>query len=296
MELRHLRYFSAVAEHASVSAAAGSLHVTQPGLSRQLRQLETELGLQLFERRRGRLVISSAGRALLPVAREVLALADDLQVAAGALADGRVASITIGAPTVTLTDVVAPFIATLGDDDPTADVMAADGMSTVEVLDAGADLAIGTTSTAAPYRSLPLAVLPIWAYVPADHRWAQRAGVGLAELVSETVIRLPPAYTAREALDAALAGAGLAPVSVLEASNGTVAQALAAAGRGVAVVSDDPRFDLVPVGVDVPGAGARLSIRLVASWSSGRSVAPVVATIADRLGEFVRARYGVDAG
>ena len=52
MELRHLRYFVATVEAGTVSAAAGRLHLTQPGLSRQLRQLELDLGVELFERSR----------------------------------------------------------------------------------------------------------------------------------------------------------------------------------------------------------------------------------------------------
>lgn len=54
---------------------------------------------------------------------------------------GRLERLTVGAPTVTLTDVVAPFIATLADEDPTTDVLGADGISSVEVLARGADLA-----------------------------------------------------------------------------------------------------------------------------------------------------------
>ncbi|GAA0443204.1 LysR family transcriptional regulator [Actinoplanes capillaceus] len=288
MELRHLRYFVATAEAGTVSGAATRLHLTQPGLSRQLRQLEKDLGVPLFDRAGSRLELSTTGRALLPQARDLLQRADALRVAASFHAQGRLERLTIGAPTVTLTDVVAPFIATLAPDDPTTDVLGADGLSPVETLRLGADLAIGTTPASPPFHGTSLAVLPVWAYVPAGHPWAGRAAVTLAELLTQTLILLPRTFTARQALDAVMPG-----ISAVEAANGTVAQALAAAGRGIAIASDDPRFGLVPLGVEANGR--RLSIRLVAVWDSRHAAATTVGRFAARLGRFVRDRYGAPA-
>lgn len=73
MELRHLRYFIAVAETENVSKAALKLHVSQPGLSRQIRDLENELGFELFERSAKSLKLTATGRALLKEAQAVLA-------------------------------------------------------------------------------------------------------------------------------------------------------------------------------------------------------------------------------
>ena len=294
MELRHLRYFVATVEAGTVSAAAGRLHLTQPGLSRQLRQLELDLGVELFERSGGRLTASRTGRALLPLARDLLGRAEALRVAATFHAHGRLDRLTIGAPTVTLTDVVSPFIATLEPEDPTVDILGADGLSPVETLMQGADLAIGTVGPQAPHRSRALAVLPVWAYVPSGHRWATRRRVTLAELLEEPLIGLPATFTARQALEAAVAEAGATYASMVEAANGTVAQALAAAGRGVAVASDDARFGLEPLAVDV---GERpLSVRLYAVWDSRHEAASTSEAFARRLGKFVVQRYGGPRG
>ena len=65
MELRHLRYFVAVAEEENVSRAALKLHVSQPGLSRQIRDLEDEIGFQLFERGAKSLKLTAAGKTFL---------------------------------------------------------------------------------------------------------------------------------------------------------------------------------------------------------------------------------------
>lgn len=293
MELRHLRYFVATAEDGTVSRAAGRLHVTQPGLSRQLRQLEQELGVGLFDRTGGRLSLSRTGRALLPLARDLLERADAFQVAATFHAHGRLDHITIAAPTVTLTDVVAPFIVTMEPDDPVAAVVMADARDPVQALHLGADLAIGIVRPRGPYRSSGLAVLPVSAYVPREHDWAGRQSVPLGEVLERPVIVLPPSVTSRQALEAAVAATGTTYASLLEAADGTVAQALAAAGRGIAVVSDDPQFGLVPIAIDA--GGSPLSVRLIAVWDTRHPAAATIETLARRLGESVRNRYGVPA-
>ncbi|MDP3894333.1 LysR family transcriptional regulator [Nocardioides sp.] len=291
VELRHLRYFLAVADNGTVSAAADHLHVTQPGLSRQLRQLETELGVELFDRRSGRLTPSRTGRALLPLARDLLERAEALRTAATFHAHGRLDRVTIAAPTVTLTDVVAPFIATLAADDPMAAVFEADARDPVAALNRGADLAIGTVRPHPPYRALVLAVLPVWAYLPPEHEWVGRSSVPLGEVLAGPVIVLPPWVTSRQALETAVASTGVSFADRLEVADGTVAQALAAAGRGVAVVSDDPRFGLARVAVDTDGH--RLGVRLIAVWDQRHPAAESVEALAERLGESVRGRYGV---
>src|SRR5580693_364798 len=102
MELRHLRYFVAVAEEENVSRAALKLHVSQPGLSRQIRDLEGELGFPLFERSAKSLRLTDAGRAFLPEARAVLQRAEDAVQTARAVATGGRAELHIGyAPSLT---------------------------------------------------------------------------------------------------------------------------------------------------------------------------------------------------
>lgn len=291
MQLRHLWYFVATADAGTVSGAAAAVHVTQPALSRQLRQLEADLGVGLFDRAAGRLSLSRAGRELLPQARAVLAAADGLQARAGFLSVGRLERLTIAAPTVTLTDVVAPFVATVPPEDPVVDVRAADGLSPGEMLDAGADLAVGARAVRAPYASAPLAELPVWAFVPPGDPWAARARVELEELMARPLICLPPAFTSRQALDVAVERDGLARGPLLEVANGTIAQAMAAAGRGVAVVSDDPRFDLVPLAVGV--GESTLGVRLRAAWDSRSAAADDLEALAGRLSAFVAERYPV---
>lgn len=289
MRLHHLAYFVATAEAGTVSAAAARVHVTQPALSRQLRQLEHDLGVALFDRSAGRMSLSRTGRELLPRARVVLAAAESLEAGARFHAAGGVERITIAAPTVTLTDLVSPFVATMDPDDPVVDVRGGDGRTIAEMLQDGADLAIGSQRPQPPYLSRPLAVLPVWAYVPPDDRWGRRKRVDLDEVLERQVIGLPSTFTARESLDAAVTAAGRSYEAVVEAANGTIAQAMAAAGRGVAVVSDDPRFDLRPL--EITTSNGPLCIRLLVAWDSRSVAAGTLEQLADRLEAWIAERY-----
>src|SRR5438876_12055666 len=102
VELRHLRYFVAVAQEENVSRAALKLHVSQPALSRQIRDLEDELGFLLLERSAKSVRLTEAGRAFLLEARAVLQRAEDAVKAARAIATGGSGEIHVGyAPSLT---------------------------------------------------------------------------------------------------------------------------------------------------------------------------------------------------
>jgi DNA-binding transcriptional LysR family regulator len=96
MELRHLRYFVAVAEEENVSRAALKLHVSQPGISRQIHDLEDEIGFQLFERSAKFVRLTRAGKVFLTEARVVLQYADEAVKKARAAAGGTNGEINVG--------------------------------------------------------------------------------------------------------------------------------------------------------------------------------------------------------
>ena len=99
--LRQLEYFVAVAEHMSFGRAADACHVTQPGLSAQIQQLEHLLDVKLFERDRRKVLLTRAGSELLPQAREILANVDELALAARALTEPLSGTLRLGViPTI----------------------------------------------------------------------------------------------------------------------------------------------------------------------------------------------------
>jgi DNA-binding transcriptional LysR family regulator len=100
VELRHLRYFVAIADAGTVAVAARRLHISQPTLSRQLRDLEGDLGLPLFARVGRRLVLTAEGRELLGRSRRLLGDADALRDRAKAMAGAAATVLRVGAPSL----------------------------------------------------------------------------------------------------------------------------------------------------------------------------------------------------
>src|SRR5262245_22562858 len=96
MEMRHLRYFVAVAEHLHFGKAAASLRIAQPSLSHQIRQLETELQTDLLQRTKRRVQLTEAGRLFLEQAREILAHTDRATLIARRAVQGNAGRLRIG--------------------------------------------------------------------------------------------------------------------------------------------------------------------------------------------------------
>ena len=96
LELRHLRYFVAVAEHGGISHAAERLNIAQPAVSRQIRDLEAELGFDLLLRERRRVVLTDAGRAFADRARAILRETEEAADAARRIARGEAGTVRVG--------------------------------------------------------------------------------------------------------------------------------------------------------------------------------------------------------
>jgi LysR family hca operon transcriptional activator len=114
MELRHLRYFVAVAEELNFTRAAARLHTSQPSLSQQIRQIEAELGVSLLERSRQYVALTSAGRIFLREAKDILARLEHAGRLAKQAADGSAGDLSIGtfpAADVRILPALRPFIA-----------------------------------------------------------------------------------------------------------------------------------------------------------------------------------------
>ena len=289
MELRTLTYFVAVVEAGSVSAASRDLHVSQPSLSRQVHQLGRELGLDLFVQREGRLVPSAAGLQFLDAAREVLDRAANARAMAEQIRSGAMSSVTLAAPEVTSNDVLAPFFATWTADDPMPRVIRQDPADEYGALNRGADIVIGTRPPPRALAHALVAELAVHAYVRAAHPLAGRERIPLSELVRHPLLVPPRTNHARRALDSALEALSLGPGTWTEVASSQMAQANAAAGRGVAVVSDDERFGLLPVAID--GPSGQLSIRLHAAWTTGHHAHQQLSALVKRLQGFVAGRY-----
>lgn len=294
MELRVVRYFVAVADHGSVSEAARAVRVAQPSLSRQLRLLERELQGELFARGRGPLQLSAAGRQFLPIARNLLTQHDRALGAMRALSRGGPDKITIAAPSTTIADVIAPFLAGHGSG-RTAIIAIEEAVDTgyQAITDGRADVALTISPPPAELARRDVAKFRLFAYVASSHPWSGRTAVQLEELSGPPLI-VTPASGSLNILLPALEQLRLGYRIAFEVPVPQVAQALAAAGHGVAVLSDDPRFGLRPLDIHTP-AGL-LTVPLYASWDPGHYGWQTIEHLITDLTSYCQANWPMPAG
>ena len=246
MELRHLRYFVAVAEEENVSRAALKLHVSQPGLSRQIRDLEDEIGFQLFERSAKALRLTAAqGKVFLTgAARCVLQHAEDAVKKARAAAGGTQGEIHVGyAPSLTV-QILPTMLRVFQGEFPRVRVSLHD-LSSEEMLDQLGTRKLQVALTVRPpaklLRGLSFAELARYAMVVAvapNHPLAKLKAATLQQVAPEPLIGLnrkdyPEAYVETKRLFVAV---GLKPNFAEEHEGGTGIIAAVEAGRGIALV------------------------------------------------------------
>lgn len=243
MELRHLRYFVAVAEAENVSRAAVKLHVSQPGISRQIRDLEDNLGVQLFERSAKSIRLTDAGLAFLTEAKAVLLRAEEAVQAVRAVAQGERGQIHVGyapSPTVELLPSALHAFQNLA---PGVRVNLHD-LSSEEMLrglhDGKLDLCLMVAQSAKALRGLKFQCLreyPMCLAVSPRHPLAKRKQVALAEIAREPLLAYTradyPDYHAM--LDEIFQPGGTKPRIREEHDSVTSLIAATEAGRGVAI-------------------------------------------------------------
>lgn len=288
-----LRTFVAVVDEGTVTAAARELGLGQSALTRHLQRLQRDLGLALFAPEGARLRLTPAGQAWLPVARSLLAAHAHARQAARILAAGRLTELSLGAPGTTLIDVVIPFLTVLGEGDPAVRVTETQLDDSLQDSVARLDLVVLPSTPPDDVAALPLRSMPVWACVAPGHPWADRDELDAAELAGARLVLPSRSFKARRVFDAALEVAGAAPRQVVEANSGRVAQALAANGTAVAVVTEDPAFGLRPL--PIRAGGRRLEVHLHAVWRRDHFAAEEIAGVAAQLRAFVRRRYDVAA-
>jgi DNA-binding transcriptional LysR family regulator len=188
VELRLMRYVIAVAEEGGFTAAAARLHMAQPPLSRQIRDLERRLGTQLFERRPVRL--TPAGGVFVKGARPILAHAERMVRDTRLAAVGEVGLVRIGYVLSAAYETVPALLEELARLHPHIRVEAREAWSAElehSVDTGGIDLAIAHTIPARPdFEQLPLRRESLVAVVAANHRLAGRSAIALEDLAGDT--------------------------------------------------------------------------------------------------------------
>ncbi|MCJ2048733.1 LysR family transcriptional regulator [Methylobacterium sp. J-070] len=242
MELRHLRYFVAVAEEGSLTLAAEHrLHTAQPSLSRQIRDLEYEIGVPLLTRSVRGVEMTAAGRAFLEHARLALAQVEAAKEAAVRAARPVKPTFVLGFLTGYEVDWLAGAISVLRDVLPEVDVTISSQASpdlASALMQGKVDVAFMRREADMPDLAfVTLATDPLVVVLPSDHRLAKRDAVSLKDLVDDPfIIVARNAPTLRTIIDDYLAQFGLDLTPAHEVDNLSMAMSLVSSTRGVALL------------------------------------------------------------
>jgi LysR family cyn operon transcriptional activator len=244
MELRHLRYFAGIAEARSISRAAGQLRITQPALSRQLRDLEDELGVRLFERMGRRIELTAEGEDLLERSRDLLAGAASLTDRAHALRSGEAGLLRVGATPQTLESVLTSFLPRYRRAHPAVEVRLVEdgGLQLLGRLERG-EMHLALTLPGEGFRHCSLFPTRLLAVMPRPHRLGRRTTIEVADLADEPLLLLRRDFGSRQWFDGACQLAHVQPRIILESGAPHTLTALARAGHGIAIVSSNVVLD-----------------------------------------------------
>ncbi|PRZ43945.1 DNA-binding transcriptional LysR family regulator [Antricoccus suffuscus] len=273
MELRHLRYFLAVAEELHFNRAAQRLQIQQPPLSQQIRQLETELGVDLFVRTTRSVRLTEAGRTFMEHAYEAIEVVERARKAAVMAAQGLTGKLRVGF-TGSATYALLPLVAKrFKEAYPNAALEARGELITsaqvAALLSRQLDVAFGRLL--APVPELELRVVRrerLEVALPADHPLTACESVRVADLADQNFVTLPGRWgsTTYELTIRACADAGFSPHVLQEVSQTSTVIGLVAAGFGVALVPESCRHINVTGAVYRPIAGEAPRSDVVMAW------------------------------
>jgi LysR family hca operon transcriptional activator len=292
MELRHLRYFVAVAEEGSLTVAAERrLHTAQPSLSRQIRDLEYEVGAQLMIRSAHGIELTAAGRAFLDHARLALAQVDAAREAARRAAQPAKLSFALGFLTGKEIDWLPEAIRLLRDELPNIEITVSSQYSPdlADALVRGKlDVAFLRRETRATDLIFKLvATEPFVVVLPSDHRLASHEAINPHDMVGETFIAVSnTAPVGRKVVDDYLRRTGIDIKPDHEADHLAMAMSLVASTRGVALLPAYARNLLPSSLISRPLQGDVPTIDLVVGYSK-TNTSPILKLFLSRIDDLI---------
>ncbi|HVF65515.1 MAG TPA: LysR family transcriptional regulator [Casimicrobiaceae bacterium] len=282
MEFYQLRSFATVAEVGHLTRAAERLHVSQPALSAQIRALEDQLGVTLFDRGSAGMSLTRAGQRLLPAVREIVAKASALRGLAQSLQGEVVGRLKVG----TLAD---PEVLRLGEVLAHAreqhSLLAIElhhevsGAAFAKVRDGELDASFYYGPLVhANIATLPLATLAYRVAAPSGWR-SQVDNADDAAIAALPWIVTPPVSTHHALVSHFFEARGLAPATVVEADNELVIRSLVVSGVGVALLREDLALAAEARGEVVIWPPARIETTLQFIWPAARASEPPLAAL-----------------
>jgi LysR family hca operon transcriptional activator len=291
MELRHLRYFVAVVEAGSLTVAARKLHTSQPSLSRQIRDLEDEVGAQLLTRGARGIELTPAGRAFLEHARTVLSHVEAATEAARRVAHPTKPCFSMGFLTGHELTWMPEALQILRDELPNIDVMIssqyspqlADGLSKGKI-----DAAFLRREQGAPDLAFRLLVKePLVVVLPSNHRLAALKAISPQDLVGEIFVGVSDtAPVLRGVIDNYLKRSGIKITPAHEVDHVVMGVTLVASTGGVGLLPAYAQNFLHPSVTSRPLKGHAPTVELVFGYKKSNE-SPILELLLSRLNELV---------
>jgi LysR family transcriptional regulator, hca operon transcriptional activator len=293
MELRHLRYFIAVAEEGSLTIAARKrLHTAQPSLSRQIRDLEYEVGVPLLTRSVHGVELTAAGRAFLDHARLALTQAEAAAEAARRAAQPSKQVFAMGFTTGQEVDWLPRATGLLRHELATIEIrVSSDHSSTLadELVHGKLDIAFMRAEPLPDLELRPLAKEPLVAILPSDHRLAQRKAVDVRDFVGETYIGISGVPRVLRGIIADyFKRCKIEITPAFEIDNYAMAISLVASTRGVALLPASARNFLPWSVVSRPLKGEAPTIDVMAAYHRANT-SPILQRFLSRIDELAGA-------
>ena len=243
MDLREIRTFVAVASLGTVSRAAETLHITQPALSRQLANLEDELGLKLFDRAGRRLLLTSEGAQLLQQCRGLLSYSSSLREQANALKRGDAGMLRVAASPHLIEGLFPDFLGDYAKRYPNVQVrlVEAIGPQVMGMLERGEiHVAQSVARALSPderrFGVFPLAPMEMLAACHPSLALGKNGAVEIRALAPYPLLQATDDFAMRRSFDSACSLAGFTPNYVLECRSPHALLAMAQSGHGVAII------------------------------------------------------------
>lgn len=280
--LRQLEYFIAVAEHGTISLAAEQMHVSQSALSSALNELERALDVQLCVRRKARgVTLTPSGVQVLGMARQILHEASELGNAVRGSEEDLVGPLVIGSYGTLAPTVLPRMLADFSAKHPRVDLDFSERLAQHLISGLrGGELDIGVAydhDLPDGFNRMVLYELPAHVALPADHRFAERASVGLEELIDDPFILLdmPPSTTHTAAI---FRHVGLEmPEAAFRTSSFELTRSLVARGFGYSLLVQPTRtrqsYEGLPF-VLVPLTNAPKAVKVVLIWPNNVRLTP----------------------